>query len=194
MSTEIWVFSTHVGDQSMEKIYAGIGPRNTDPRILDVMFQLAGELEEMGWKLRSGHGRGADQAFEAGVKLGANKEIWLPNKNFNGAYIEFPHYHVSSLSPVIKRIAAEHHGGYYKCSPYIQRLFDRNVNILLGAEALKHQESAFVVYWQPEENKIDNYGGTNHSLRIARTYGIPTFNIELGHERQALGEFVNGRT
>ena len=168
----------------MKKLYAGVGPRNTDPRILDVMTQLAGELEEMGWKLRSGHGKGADQAFEAGTK---NKEIWLPEAGFNGAFMQFPWYHVTG-NVGESSIARMHHPGYMKCNEYVQRLFNRNVNILVGKNC--DNPVSCVIYQQPPDNDIMSFGGTNHTLRMAATMGIPTFNIQVDAERDALSEFI----
>ena len=48
-------------------VYAGIGSRQTPPNVQNIMRQVAKELEKKGYKLRSGHAKGADLAFEQGV-------------------------------------------------------------------------------------------------------------------------------
>lgn len=127
----------------------------------------------MNWKLRSGGGKGADQAFERGTR---NSEI------FRGG---------SNAPEHIRKIAADHHPRYHYLDRYIQSLFDRNVQIILGLNA--DDPSACVIYWHEPDNKITNYGGTNHSLRIADTFKIPTFNIEFQDQRDALEEFIYGQ-
>lgn len=177
----------------MQKLVAGIGPRKTPIPILHLMTQLSSELSGMGLRLRSGHGRGADQAWATGFTP-AQKEIWLPCSGFNGATDSaqgYEHYHVTSRSAIIRQIAREYHPKYDTCSDFIQSLFDRNVNIILGAEAAEPVDG--VVFWQPQDNNIDDFGGTNHSLRIAMAYNIPCFNIELGYDRQKLEEFIHDR-
>ena len=59
--------------------YAGIGSRRRTPdHILRIMTLLAFKLEGLGFVLRSGGAQGCDKAFESGVKLDANKEIFRP--------------------------------------------------------------------------------------------------------------------
>lgn len=167
-------------------MYAGIGPRNTKMGILGVMNSFGREMQELHWFLRSGHGAGADQAFARDVD-GANKEIWVPKPGFNGA-TEDPWFKCDHSSLNVRRIAARNHGGYDKCTRFVQTLFERNVQILLG-EYADHPVD-MVVYWHKAENRIDSAGGTNHSLRVAREFNIPCFNIEFGDHRKAIEKFI----
>ena len=66
------------------RIYAGIGARATPPEVLRLMTQLAGRMEQDGWRLRSGGARGADAAFETGVQNPSMRAIYLPGRSFNG--------------------------------------------------------------------------------------------------------------
>lgn len=171
----------------IHKKYAGIGPRKTPLTVLPLMTEIASQLAGAQWLLRSGHGKGADQAFGVGAPVEL-KEIFLPEAGFNDA----PHYDcykVSITNERVARIARMHHDKYDTMRPAYQRLMDRNVNIILG----EHADSPvdFVVYWQSEEGAADYFGGTNHSLRIAKTFNIPTFNIRLDDELEALVAFVN---
>lgn len=173
------------------KRYSGIGPRKTPPTVLGIMTEIASQLASTQWMLRSGHGAGADQAFGAGAPP-ALKEIFLPEAGFNGA-LHYDHYKViDDNHPAAERIhsiAAMHHNKYWNMRPAYQALMNRNVNIILGENA--DLASDMVVYWQSEEGAADYFGGTNHSIRIAKTFGIPTFNIRLDAELEALVEFVN---
>lgn len=174
-----------------QKLYGGIGPRKTPLTVLPLLTEIASQLAGSQWLLRSGHGKGADQAFGVGAPTNL-KEIFLPEAGFNDA----PHYDCYKVvteshqaAERISKIASMHHTKYDTMRPAYQRLMDRNVNIILG----EHADSPvdFVVYWQSEEGAADYFGGTNHSLRIASTWGIPTFNIRLDAELAALVEFVN---
>ncbi len=170
----------------MQKLYSGIGPRSTPTQVLGLLTTLSHDLSSLGWKLRSGKGHGADQAFEAGT---SNKEIWLPCLPFNGQHFADDTFKVSSRSAIIRQIAAEHHSHYSTCSDFIQSLFDRNVNIILGDEAA--DPVSMVIYWHKADNDMWTFGGTNHSLRIAAAYNIPAFNVELEYDRQKLEEFIS---
>ena len=170
----------------MQKLYAGIGPRKTPTQVLGLLTTLSHDLSLLGWKLRSGKGKGADQAFEVGT---SNKEIWLPCLPFNGQHFADDTFKVSSRSAIIRQIAAEYHSHYSTCSDFIQSLFDRNVNIILGDEAADPVSA--VIYWHEADNDMWTFGGTNHSLRIAAAYNIPAFNVELEYDRQKLQEFIS---
>lgn len=175
-----------------QKLYCGIGPRLTPVPVLGMMTEIASQLASTQWKLRSGNGRGADQAFGAGVQDSSLKEIFLPWYGYN-AHGPYPHYKVPDFThpraKLIEAIARKHHTSYDRMKVTYQRLMDRNVNIILGEYADSPVD--MVIYWQSEEGAADYFGGTNHSIRIAKSHNIPTFNIRLDDELAALVEFVN---
>lgn len=170
-----------------QKLYAGIGPRKTPYEALLGITDLASMLASNQWKLKSGHGKGADQSFEAGHEP-SQKEIWLPDDGFNGAPA-YGHYRRTPNSDRVIEIARDHHPGYDRLSTFVQRLFHRNVNIILGENA--DAPVSFVAYWHFAENDINTFGGTNHSLRIARTFKIPMFNLNIQTELFDLLAMVN---
>lgn len=170
------------------KLYSGIGPRKTPPTVLAIMTEIASQLASTQWLLRSGHGSGADQAFGAGVSDSSQKHIYLPFEGYNNAG-PYSHFRLVNDSDRIRRIAGDHHDKYVSMRPAYQRLMDRNVNIILGDDA--DLPSDMVIYWQSAEGAEDYFGGTNHSIRIAKHFGIPTFNIRLDAELEALVNFVN---
>ena len=71
-------------DQPAQRIYAGIGSRETPAEVQGIMRALAAKMEQDNWLLRSGGARGADAAFEAGVSNPAHRAIFLPGQSFNG--------------------------------------------------------------------------------------------------------------
>ena len=60
------------------RCYAGIGSRRTPAAMLVVCEQIAHALAQRGWRLRTGHAPGADQAFERGA--GTLADVFLPGR------------------------------------------------------------------------------------------------------------------
>lgn len=177
-----------MGDTQTRRIlrYAGIGPRATPPDQLRVMGDLAGILAAAGWHLSSGWGAGADQAFGRHTPIESQTQ-WLPWAEFNGADTK-PPFVVVAYSRQMGRIAAEHHPYWGNMRSLTRDLMTRNVAILLGQNL--DQQVDMVVYWQSEKDEKSLTSGTNHTRRIADSWGIPTFNIRLEAEQTALIEFV----
>lgn len=88
------------------------------------------------------------------------------------------------------RIARAHHPVYDQLNGYVQNLMNRNVLILLGSKLDRPSDCG--IYWKtPTDLSIDKKGGTNHTLRIARTYGIPMFNIGIAQHREDLNDLIS---
>ena len=66
----------------MTNYYTGIGSRETPNEILDRMTRLGSWFSELDWVLRSGGAEGADRAFERGVRVGKQCDIYIPWKCF----------------------------------------------------------------------------------------------------------------
>ncbi len=75
----------------MSKKYAGIGTRFDIPSsIATRAMTVAIELAKLDYTLRSGAADGMDIIFEDGCNfMGGKKEIFLPEKGFNGHTSEF---------------------------------------------------------------------------------------------------------
>lgn len=153
------------------------------------MTSIAEQLQKTGWLLRSGHGRGADQAFEAGTKP-ENKEIWVPYFGYNEC-VKVPHFHEVNMTEEVVSIAADHHPVWDKLQIEAKLLCARNIPVLLGSDLKTFSD--LIIYWKlkSEHGLIDKKGGTNHTLRVARTYGIPSFNIAIEEDRHALNELID---
>lgn len=166
----------------MLKAYAGIGSRRTPPDVLILMSNIARDLGDLGWTLRSGHAQGADQAFEAGAR---KKEIFLPWRA--NKYNSLPEGHiVAACQPRMVQIAARHHPNWAACSEEARKRHTRNVCQVLGEHGNK--PSHMVICWT-EGGRGD--GGTGQAIRVAASYDIPVFDLALEGELEALIRFIN---
>lgn len=68
----------------MQLSYAGIGNRDTPEEALKEIRHIAGFLSDLGLKLRTGGGEGADENFFAGHKDRRTKKVFLPEPGFRG--------------------------------------------------------------------------------------------------------------
>jgi len=138
-----------------QRYYAGVGARATPNHDLLQILIASASLEAEGMVLRSGGAKGADYAFELGVK-DERKQIFTAEDCTFAAEI----------------MAENFHPNWAACQPYVRRLMGRNAMILLG-EDLKTPVD-FVLCWTPD-GKIT--GGTGHTLRMAMFHGIPIYNF-----------------
>jgi hypothetical protein len=167
----------------MNKVYAGIGSRDTPDQILKVMTDAAGQLSKDGWLLRSGHARGADQAFENGA--GDKAEIHLPWDGYNYGRIVNPKFIVPKIEPALVDIASRWHPKWEKL-PVEEKLFMvRNTSIVLGTNLL--HPVRMVVCWTPRGLLK---GGTAHAIKVAQAYDIPVFNLANSEDWDKLTAFV----
>lgn len=167
----------------MQKIYTGIGSRETPKPILELMQQIGWAMAMLGFQLRSGYARGADQAFEAGADKAKfedpfgkrvrpdYKRIYLPWPSFNKAGVQAGHY-VPPPSLELQAIAERHHPNWNACSSGARKMHIRNVCQILGMD-MRHPSGA-VICWTPGAQMV---GGTAQALRIAETYNVPIFNL-----------------
>ena len=150
----------------MVKYYTGIGSRKCPESFKDGMARIASFLEDSGYILRSGAAVGADSYFESGVKNPANKEIYIPWKNFNGSDS------TRDLLPYkAVEIAMKFHPAWGRLTNNAKKLMARNTMQVLGEDC--NTPSSFVLCWTPNGKEI---GGTSQALRIAKHYNIPIIN------------------
>lgn len=151
-----------------ERFYAGIGSRDTPGDVCCTMTLLAGQLEILGYTLRSGAAPGADTAFE---KAALTKEIFLPWEAFNG--------HSSVLchpSPEAYTVAEQLHPAWRLCGSKARLLHSRNAHQVLGKDLKTPVD--FVLYWAVHRFGIKfPEGGTAMALRIASKNDIPFYLI-----------------
>lgn len=144
----------------MKKYYAGIGSRQTPQDTQDEITQIASELEKRGYILRSGRAKGADQAFERGVKNPDNKIV----------------YGVSDCEPwcldEVTKVLPKNRTPIELMNDYTQKLLGRNMKIILGDNASVPVE--FVICWTPV---LEPEGGTGYGIRCAKAHWIPVYNL-----------------
>ena len=160
------------------KFYAGIGSRDTPIEVCNLMTEMAEELADHGFTLRSGHAEGADIAFEKGSK--GKNQIWLPWKGFNNAgkdgFSQTTHY-IMQPNELAVSIAEKFHPNWAACTDAARKLHTRNVYQVLGP-GLGYQAdtvSLFVICWT-KDGKAS--GGTGQAIRIAEHCNIPVFNLQ----------------
>jgi len=169
----------------MEKFFAGIGSKTAPEEILIKMTKYARILEILGYKLRSGHAKGSDKAFEIGILNPKNKEIfvskdaqdwaikmvrdkYLPQDYLPRAYDEFE---------------------YWK--PFVKGLLGRNMMQILGKNGDVPVD--FVICWTPPEDyQTSKVGGTGYAVRCALALGIPVYNLVYEEDEKKLKEFISG--
>lgn len=149
------------------KWYAGIGSRQAPESAQIAATWLAVQLEKNGFGLRSGGSTGEDQAFEKGISDPANKQIFLPWKNFEDNPSRF-----FTITPPAEDIAVRFHPRYNFLKRGAQKLIARNSYILLGPNL--DDPVCAVICWTPR-GRIT--GGTGQGMRIARVHSIPIFNL-----------------
>lgn len=159
----------------MANYYTGIGSRETPTHILNRMTKLGSWFSELDWVLRSGGADGADRAFERGVRLGKQCDIYIPWEGFAK----------HSANPMIatnfdtyknaEEIASTIHPAWDKCSKGAKALHTRNVYQVLGHD-LK-TPSKFVVFYAKETKSGEVSGGTRTAVELARQNDIPCVNM-----------------
>lgn len=165
--------------------YAGIGSRRTPASILDLIEDVANNLAQKGWVLRSGAADGADTAFEVGAKQWGDIELYLPWQSFN----QFRRYKGKVIPPAKSRLAypthaalelaAKYHPAWNQLSRGPRALHARNCHQILGPEL--NDPVRFVLCWTPDgciDNPTKETGGTGQAIRLANAHNIPVFNLE----------------
>jgi hypothetical protein len=155
------------------------------------MTAISRNLSEIGWKLRSGHAYGADQAFEEGTM---NREIYLPWDGYNLGKVGKDGCVCIPMTSPLRKVAEryyevkrtmEHLAPWNFCSPATQKFMCRNMNILLGPRI--DEPVKMVICWT-EGGKIK--GGTGHAMIGANDMNIPLFNLAIPQDWDRLENFV----
>jgi hypothetical protein len=154
------------------RFYAGIGSRQTPPDAQVEMSRLAGMLEELGFTLRSGNAKGADQAFASGVEK--NAQIWLPWGSFEFKFAltkpDHAYRNIAYDTEAFKSVLA-FHPRPSSLTRVASLLMARNYRQIVGHN---EADSEFVICWTPG-GAIK--GGTGQALRIANHRHIPIINM-----------------
>jgi len=154
----------------MNKIFTGIGSRETPKEILLQLRNLSYHLCMKGYCLRSGGADGCDTAVEEGCnKASGKKEIYLPWKGFNDN--DSPLYTYTSLH---EEIAFKYHPNLYGQKDSVIKLMTRNTAQVLGLDCKTRTD--FILCYCPVINGKEQ-GGTSQAVRVAKGYNIPIYNL-----------------
>ncbi len=160
-------------NSSQPKYYAGIGSRKTPPEERNRIREIALELNRQGYTLRSGGADGADTYFEEGA---TKKEIFLPWDGFNKRPISKDASpgatYFQGATDAAVALAQRVIDGFEDRNVAVRMILARNMHQVLGEDLRTPVE--FVVCWTPEGKVI---GGTGHAIKLARSRGIPVYNL-----------------
>lgn len=191
--------------------YTGIGSRETPVEIAGVMEDAAFRLARIGFTLRSGKAKGADEAFQFGAQryhglfpdviYSKIAEIYIPWKGFKGGVGLIDQYDITldSIDRAYPDQAdmrwdwvKEVHGGWERLSQGARKLHERNIHQLFGenlSDAFLNQ-SKFVLYYAPETRKGDPKGGTATAVNLAKKSSIRTLNLLHDKNHEVLEKFL----
>lgn len=168
------------------KVYAGIGSRQTPRNILEVMQTVAGNLADLGWTLRSGHADGADWAFECGaVEANGETEIFIPWRGFNAQLKTKADLYILNHNEEVEALAAANHPNWGACTQGAKKLHMRNMCQILGHDLKSPVD--MVICWTP---RAAGGGGTGQAIRLAKSRGIPVFDLADPDDWDNLNKFL----
>lgn len=166
---EIVVPTTPMESRPIPTSYTGIGSRKTPIETGNLMTEIARDLAEEGWILRSGGARGADTAFANGAPA-TLREIYVTATGENGTDIS----EIPVKSDAFRDLTLELHPAPEHLSPYATDLMTRNIAQICGIDCVEPVRC--VICWTEGGHGT---GGTGQALRLARSIGIPVIDLGL---------------
>ncbi len=165
------------------RVYAGIGSRETPPDILRLQTKVAKRLGELDYWQVSGGAPGADTAFYEGAPEA--QTAFVPWEGFQDFPMVYP------IVPEAYEIASLYHKGWNGLSFAVRKLMARNCQQVLGYN-LKHKV-AFVLCWtsdgcEKHSGRTRATGGTGQAISVASENDIPVYNMFHSNWHQRLYE------
>jgi hypothetical protein len=166
------------------KTIAGIGSRCPQRKILAGVNAIAQELCYSNYDLRTGGAQGCDSEFEAGYRLMRDNldmcdvgplgscTVFVPWYGFNRRTKGVVNIQTLPKYGMAMELAEQIHPAWDRCSRGARALHARNCFVLLGRELNSPVDA--VICWTPGGHAA---GGTGQSIRMARHFGIPVFNL-----------------
>lgn len=153
------------------RIYSGIGSRQTPAEVLHLMRRIALVFDHLGWTLYSGHAPGADQWFESGS---TRKKIFLPWKGFEGSDSVYVHDFGSANGKTAEKTVDIFHPAPFRLTATARALMARNCYQISGWSHTPQELTDLVVCWTPRGEIV---GGAGQAIRIALSCDIPVVNL-----------------
>ena len=106
-------------------VYAGFGAENAPPEVAQLMTEIGTELADQDFLLRSGGGRGSDEAFENGARLtDGRRRIYLHTDGARGRESGVDHA-TADIPDRAFQVVKEHRAGWHDLSQAEQRRYTR---------------------------------------------------------------------
>lgn len=158
--------------------YAGIGSRDIPDPIKKAIFNIAKELAELDYELRTGGAVGSDFTFEQGCdSVKGKKIIFVPWKGFGKKWgrTDYAHdeYHVKQEArDQVEALIDEYKDFNKACEEYVWKLVSRNMHQVMGFDL--SSPAKFIVCHTKDGEEV---GGTRWALRKAHKHDIPIYNL-----------------
>jgi hypothetical protein len=169
--------------------YSGVGSRNTPPAVCEVIEQVAANLRDRGYILRSGRADGADAAFE--YAAGSKAHLYVPwgafgsDRPLNGCpKVSVPNGYLLAEA---MGMAADIHPAWDKVSGPGRLLHARNCFQVLG-DNLDTPSDLLICYATPDKRSVK--GGTRTAVELAKKFDIPIYNLYFPNEEEDLMDFL----
>ena len=169
------------GDRRFYLPYTGVGSRKTPAEIRQIISKIAKRAAQLKMTLRSGGAQGADLAFE-----------WAAKRVPDSPAPEI--FYASDATDECRKLAAQVHPAWDRCSDFVRNLHGRNALQVLGRSL--NDPSRFLVCWTPDGAECEaecsiRTGGTGTAIRMASRNHIPVFNLARPNALPRLREFVH---
>lgn len=152
-----------------------IGSREAPERIASVAIKIGRALSDRGVFAYSGGAPGMDSNFLFDYAP-ERRRIILPENGFNGLYsngrdiIDYNEFDTHKAADEARKVAAH----FDDQSEWTQRRYARNAMQILTEKL--DTPTDFVLFWAVEKEGCVK-GGTAIAVRLARLYGVPSFNL-----------------
>lgn len=172
------------------KAYAGSGNRDTPPEIQKEMTEIAIDLDQKGYTLRTNGGDIPGGAYE--LSGTTRTEFYLPWKKFNEKTSKY-----SKPSNEAFDLARKFHNSFDQLNDTVKALVATHCHVILG-ENLR-DPVRMVICWTPdgaESSKECTFrtGISNISIKIASSLQIPVFNLMKPNARIRLDLWLKQNT
>jgi hypothetical protein len=156
------------------KIWTGIGSRQTPVEICKLMTSIASAFSKLGWTCYTGGAEGADQAFIEGCDSSLLK-VFLPFEGFRNIKSPYVHDFRSQRGMTAEMSVEVYHPAPRRLGSVARMLMARNAYQISGWNHSPEELTDLVICWTPD---CRDSGGTGQAIRIATDLGIPVVNLK----------------
>lgn len=156
-----------------EKIFAGIGNRDTPPYFAELITLIGKRLHAHGYTWATGGSGNADLAT---MNVSMDGYLYVPWNNFSGFQMKY------AIPQAAFKIASEHCPGWTKFSDGVKKLHARNMMIISGPHVNPDDAVDLVICYTRDgcdcrANRSSQTGGTGSAISYADSLDIPIINL-----------------